>query len=203
MKTVGILGGSFNPITIGHIKLCQYVLDNHSLDEIWLMPCYGHRFKSSGISPEDRLEMCKIARKNHEKIKVSDFEIVHQLDGSTHETSILLEINYPLYKFKFIVGMDNANSIDSWKESEQLKKYVPFVVVSRQGIEEQKDKWYHSGIHTFLCAGKDIPETSSTECRAILNKYNEKDGSLRLDELLFSDVKDYILKKGLYVKKDL
>src|SRR5574343_117220 len=67
---IAILGGAFNPIHIGHIQLAQFILQLGIFDEVWLMPSYNHMFKNDIVSSEHRLEMCKLAIKKDNRIKI-------------------------------------------------------------------------------------------------------------------------------------
>ncbi len=200
-KTIGILGGSFNPPTIGHIKLAEFALNNSDLDQVWIMPCNSHRFKSKLESTEHRLKMCKIACTESEfNIRTSNFEIKHNLSGSTYDTNRLLQRRYPDKTFKFIIGMDNAKDINSWKNTEHLKANIPFVVVSRQGVvSADSNEWYNVSPHLFLNAGDKVPETSSTESRELLNKHKKEASNQGLDRLLSKQVQKYIYENNIYI----
>jgi len=79
---VAIFGGAFDPITTGHIKTAQLVLNySKEFDEVWLMPCYTHLNGKHTSAPEDRLEMCRLAAKTDGRISVSSYEIDHKLGG--------------------------------------------------------------------------------------------------------------------------
>ncbi len=201
METIGILGGSFNPPTIGHIKLAEFALTHTDLDQVWIMPCNNHRFKQKLQSAKHRLKMCAIAcAKSKSNIKTINFEIKNKLSGSTYETNRLLQRKYPDIIFKFIIGMDNAKGINSWKNAEHLKANVPFIVISRQGITgDDKPQWYNVCPHTFINAGSEVPETSSTEARALIMNYKEEAGNHGLDRLLYKEVQEYIYANNLYI----
>lgn len=215
---VAILGGSFNPPTLGHIKLAQFVLNaSRAFDEIWLVPCFSHIFNKDLVSAEHRLSMCNLATQIDGRIKVFDYEIKHQLHGETyHFLKRLMEEDFAKdkYDFSYIIGLDNANTFDKWVNYQDLERMMRFIVVSRKGIErDEKVDWYLKAPHIFLSPDHDeIPEISSTEIRSGFRRYGhiqnmgiktDKDDvaieiSDRLKHYIGEDVFDYIVTNGLY-----
>ena len=56
---VGIIGGAFNPPTFGHIRMAQVAREY--VDEVWLQPCFNHMYGKNMVSPQQRLDMCRLA----------------------------------------------------------------------------------------------------------------------------------------------
>lgn len=208
---VAIMGGAFDPITIGHIKLAQFVLDTStSFDEVFLMPCYHHMYNKETANESFRLKMCEIAAKMDGRIKVFDYEIKKKLRGETYNlVKHLLNEDFAKnqYDFSMIIGMDNANTFSRWINYEDLERMIRFVVVNRRGVEKnEKVDWYTKPPHIYLHAEDEIPEISSTQIRdAFFNCAYET--NMRAKELaeeflrksLPTGVFDYIREKGLYV----
>lgn len=209
-KKVAILGGAFDPITIGHVKVLEFVLNCSGIyDEAWLLPCYAHMYGKKMAPAEHRLEMCKTAVKKNNRIRVCSFEIDHKLQGETYKVvKALLEHKWcgQEYEFSFIIGQDNANSFDKWVNYEFLEKMVNFVVVPRKG--ETRDKnvdWYLKSPHIYMSPDNTIPEISSTEIRKALkdlrnseSKQQNSTSLLFLIKNLHPSVFDYITKHNLY-----
>lgn len=196
---IAILGGAFNPITKGHIQLAQFVLNtSNEFDEVWLMPAYKHIFNKDMVSPEHRLEMCKIASKIDGRIKVFDFEIKNKLSGETYNLFKRLKQDEKLnnkYKFSMIIGLDNANNFHKWVNFEELERMVRFIVVPRKGYDRDINvNWYLEKPHIFLKNDCDIIEISSTTVRKILK--NEKIDDI--EKYLSLDVIKYVEKNNLY-----
>src|SRR4030043_1589263 len=164
MTSIGVFGGSFDPITIGHLEVAQYILDNTFIKYILLTPCYSHSFGKKISSPIIRLKMCKLVCKYFYNIKISNFEIKNKLSGSTYEFMIKFKQKYKDENFNFfnIIGMDNANDFMLWHNYDELINSFQFIVVPRNGVERNNDiDWYLQGNHIFLdkCNVTDISST--------------------------------------------
>lgn len=135
---VALLGGAFNPITVGHIQVAQFVLNtSKKFDEVWITPAYGHMYGKEMASPEDRIAMCKLAAEVDARIKVFDFEIANQLKGETYQTVKLLkeELAYKdKYDFSWIIGLDNANTFDKWVNYEHLENLSDLLLFREKAI---------------------------------------------------------------------
>jgi len=189
MKKIAIFGGSFNPPTKAHFEVAQRCLE--IVDEVWLMPCYVTYYNKKIISPEHRVKMCEIAIDSfgNKSIKVCDFEIKNKLTDESYPImrKFLQEYNA---KFHFVIGMDNANKIDTWTNWDKLIDMLPFIIIPRKGYKKEETKnWYLKEPHIFL-KGKGIAG-SSTEVRNSL-KNNIK------SNLIFDAVYDYITKYNLF-----
>ncbi len=166
---VGIIGGAFDPVTNGHIKLAKFVLDSSkTFDEIWLLPCYQHMYNKKMESVEHRINMCKIATQSDKRIQVCDYEAKNQLRGETYHLVKKLTEEYANteYEFSMIIGLDNANTFDKWVNYELLEKMIRFVVVPRKGVTRDLNvTWYLKPPHIYLTPDNDIPNISSTIVR--------------------------------------
>lgn len=195
---VAILGGAFDPIHNDHIQLAKYVLDNSGvIDEVWLMPAYGHMHGKRMASPEDRLEMCRLAAEVDNRIKVFDYEIKNKLGGETYYFFKKLneegELNEK-YDFSMIIGLDNANSFDKWVNYKGLERIGKFIVVPRKGVKRKSGvDWYLKSPHIFMNdEDTGIVDISSTQIRNALKNDDPT------DELLNSNVLKYIKEHNLY-----
>lgn len=204
---VALLGGAFNPITVGHIQVAKFVLDSsRTFDEVWLMPCYRHMYNKTLAPSVHRLKMCRLAAEEDLRIKVSDFEIKNKLSGETYQLvkKLLSAKRYKdSYDFSIILGLDNANTFERWVNYQDLKKMMHFVVVPRTGIKQNlKSLWYMKPPHIFLVPSEPLVQTSSTQVRKCLKHYWSKWGDYITDPekqlYLPSKVFDYIKERRLY-----
>ena len=196
-ENVAILGGSFNPITKGHIEISKFVLNNSNIDYIFITPCYRHMYNKPLLDFDKRFEMCKIATKSDGRIKVFDYEREKNLAGETYYLlkNLLTDEKYENYNFSFIIGQDNANTFDKWVNYEELERMTTFVIVPRIGYEPIPGAWYLKQPHIFLHGEKEYPiiDTSSTQVKDLLQKYR------LCDE--YVDISDGYHKQPEYIDK--
>lgn len=181
-RHVGIVGGSFDPITIGHIELAKFVLSSEiGIDEIWLMPCDSHVQKDIKTPNGHRLNMCQISiRDENNPINVSDYEFQHEILGGTCNLLNHISNNKCLfdYEFYFVIGMDNANNFHKWINYKELLEKAKFIVVPRKGFSRNANvDWYFKPPHIFLDKPNNIPNISSTEVRDEIRMLNELENS--------------------------
>lgn len=131
----GILGGTFNPVHLGHILLALEVREKLKLDEILFIPTGDPPHKTGQeLSPaEDRYEMVRLAISGYPFFKISSMEIDRGTKSYSIDTVRALKTERPGDSFYFIIGLDAFLEIGSWKESAALLKLVHFIVVSRPG----------------------------------------------------------------------
>ena len=131
---IGIYGGSFNPIHFGHIGLAQWVIEHTDLDELWLMVSPNNPLKDKNIlaDEQDRLREAKEAIEQlGDKgigMVVSNFEFTLPRPTYTANTLRELQKQYPEHDFTLIIGEDNLEIFDKWREYQYiLDNYRIFV----------------------------------------------------------------------------
>lgn len=193
MKTVLLYFGSFNPIHRGHIALAEYAVEQGLCDEVVLVvsPQNPHKAQAD-LAPELlRFEMAEKAcagSKYPEKIKPSVVEFMLERPSYTINTLRYLKENFGgEMRFSILMGCDLINTLDRWREYEQILGHYPIYVYPRRGhqIEKFADRI------TYL-EGAPLCDYSSTEVREAV----ERGGNI--SEMLHSEVADYIREKGLY-----
>ena len=134
--TIGLFGGSFNPIHNGHITLAKHMLEAASLDEIWFVVSPQNPFKKSEyLLPEKiRFEMTSVALNNEEHLVASDYEF--RLPRPSYTWNLLehLKQDYPEHEFVLIMGADNWMVFDKWNHSSEILKNYRILVHSRDDI---------------------------------------------------------------------
>lgn len=132
---IGILGGTFNPIHIGHLILAEEVKDKLKLDKVIFIPTNHppHKQNSEIIDAKERYKMVKLAIKGNKDFLVSDIEIRRKGVSYTIETIQELKKIYPKDQLYFITGSDLLKYLDDWKDLNQILEMVNFVVVNRPG----------------------------------------------------------------------
>jgi nicotinate-nucleotide adenylyltransferase len=132
---IGILGGTFNPVHIGHLILAVEALEKLALDKIIFIPSYLPPHKDDvGIAlAKSRLRMLKLAIKGNKNLSVSDIEIRRKGRSYTIDTINALKAKHPKDELYFIIGSDLLKYLDSWKDLDRIMKKVNFIVATRPG----------------------------------------------------------------------
>lgn len=135
LKTIGILGGSFNPVHAGHMMLASYLSQWGYVDEVWLTLSPRNPLKEPGDLLPDmkRLSMLNIAVKGATKIDICDIELTMPKPSYTINTLELLRERYPDYKFKLIIGSDNWRIFDQWRDAQRILDEFGVIVYLRPG----------------------------------------------------------------------
>jgi len=185
---IGILGGTFNPIHLGHLILAQEVMEKLNLEKIIFVPAYLLPHKdNSDIAPAlDRFKMVKLAIKGNKRFSVSDIEIKRKGRSYTIDTVKEFKKLYPNDELYFIIGSDLLNYLDSWKDLDEILKLINFVVATRPGYPLEKIP-----AHIFRIDIRAIDISGFEIRQAIKNKKSFR-------YLVPESVYRYINKRGLY-----
>ena len=184
---VGILGGTFDPIHIGHLIAASSVYEALNLDSVVFIPAGDPwQKRDRDLSPgQQRLEMVKLATENDARFQVSDVEIARS--GPTYAVDTVREwqrLN-PSDELFWIVGSDALSGIPSWHEWEAFVSEVTIVAVNRVGQNDSVP---------FDFVSVDMPEVriSATELR------DRFTNGLDTQYLVPKNVSQYISDQGLY-----
>ncbi len=205
LQRFGVLGGSFDPIHIGHLSIAQQVCNGLKLEQVVLLPAATPPHKQGGrelASAADRLAMCRLAVHNMHGLSVSDFEIARGGVSYTVETARILRAAYgPEAKIFFVIGSDSLADLPHWYEIHELLRLIGFATAERRETPIQESLWTH--LRDVL--GREAEENlrngvvpvqrvdvSSTQIRQLLQKGEKIPGYLR------RDVEEYIRAKRLY-----
>jgi len=199
-QRIGIMGGTFDPIHIGHLALAQEVYEQFDLDKIIFMVAGKHPLKVEGVTPVDyRLEMVRIAIKDNPHFEVNDFEasrdeVTYTIDTLRH----LHEIHPAGTEFFFITGADALHEILEWKDADKLADMSLFVGATRPGydIELARDRHEKAAKH-FDIRYLEVPAlaVSSTDIRARICDGRD------VRYLVGDVVADYIREHNLYQER--
>ncbi|MDD4979692.1 MAG: nicotinate-nucleotide adenylyltransferase [Candidatus Omnitrophica bacterium] len=185
---IGILGGTFNPIHIGHLILAEEVREKLKLDKVIFVPAYlpPHKDNSDIACAATRLTMVKLAIKGNRHFLASDIEIKRDGRSYTIDTLRALKEIYPQDELYFIIGSDLLKYLKEWKDLDEIIKMVKFVVATRPGYPLEE---IPSHISTIPIRAVDV---SGFEVRQAI----KEERSFRY--LVPEAVSRYINKKRLY-----
>jgi nicotinic acid mononucleotide adenylyltransferase len=149
-----LFGGGFNPIAQHHADIAKLIWAQTGM-RTFIMPCYKHRFAKNNdlIDVSHRWNMVMEVTnspENQEMMVAFDFEVARRHDGSMYDTISLLRASNPDTEFHIVVGMDNANIIETeWHNGLALVQMCPFIVVQCTGITPKVD-WFNHPPHRVL-----------------------------------------------------
>ena len=136
LRRIGVFGGSFDPIHIGHLAIAQEALWQCGLDIVLFMVTAHPPHKKEPNAPvRDRLQMVEVAIKGEPHFRVSRMEIERGGASYTAETLKQLGELYPEASFFLIVGADSAMDFSSWKNPEAVIEMANVVIAPRPGFD--------------------------------------------------------------------
>ncbi|WP_434931312.1 nicotinate-nucleotide adenylyltransferase [Shewanella sp. HL-SH5] len=131
---IGILGGTFDPIHLGHIRPALEVKQQLHLDKVWLMPNHIPPHKqSTNVSSKHRLAMVEDVCQQFSDLEVCDIEINRDSPSYTVVSLQNLQHTYPQHQFYFIMGMDSFLHLPSWHLWQTLFNHCHIVLCQRPG----------------------------------------------------------------------
>ena len=188
-KVIGIFGGSFNPAHNGHIMLAQYLAQHSLLDEVWLTlsPQNPLKISNSLLDDNHRLAMLNLAIESYPLLKVCDIELEMPRPSYTINTLDELSRRYPDYRFNVVIGGDNWNIIDRWKDYQRIINEYGVVIYPRPGYELSS-----TNNSNVVVVEAPLADISSTEIREAFANGKEA------RHLIPQKVAEYIIKHDLY-----
>ena len=134
---IGIFGGSFNPLHLGHTALAAYICEHGLVDEVWLMVSPQNPLKRdlTLLDENERLAMARLAVAPYPMLKACDFEFNLPRPSYTYHTLQALREAYPEHEFSLIIGADNWVSFPRWKASNEILARHHLLVYPRPGYE--------------------------------------------------------------------
>jgi len=134
--SIGILGGTFDPIHLGHIKIAKYALQQCDLQKVIFIPCHtpAHRHKPIATSKQ-RLKMTQLAIKDDPNLISDDREIKRQGISFTVDTLQSLKQDYPTNSLCLIIGADAFANLDTWHQWQKLTNYAHLIIVNRSKVK--------------------------------------------------------------------
>lgn len=205
MALIGIMGGTFNPIHLGHVNLAKAAYEQFKLDKVIFLPAGDppHKKDQSIINGKHRMNMVQIAIRDYPYFVASDMEIKREGYSYTYLTLKTLTEQNTQDKYYFIIGADSLFSLEKWYKPEEILKMCVMLVADRNDIPQNEflekieylNKKFNADIRPLETPMFHI---SSSEIRNAMsdNKLDFTD-NIQLD-LLDHNVVTYIIENKLY-----
>ena len=201
-KKVGIMGGTFNPIHLGHLIIGECAWQQLGLDLVLYIPAGNppHKRERTGADNAQRLQMTRLAVAGNPHFQVSSIEMDDPEPSYTSRTLRKLTSEFPDTDFYFLMGSDSLLSFSSWKTPETIASLCTLCVAVRdllpdQDFERAADMIrtnYHARIIKLLTPNVDLSST-------MLRERIAEGGSIRY--FMPEAEAEYILKEGIYRRK--
>jgi nicotinate-nucleotide adenylyltransferase len=193
-KKIGLLGGTFDPVHNGHLRLAMEARKQASLDKVVFIPAKLQPFKLTRkiTSPAHRLAMLKLAVEPIPEFEVSEYELNSPNVSYTYDTLRQMRRVYPEDTLYFILGADALLKIRLWKNADEILQRYHFIVAVRPGYPDENlteciaqiRKVYNTDI---IRVTSPMPDISSTQIRE--NTQNN---------LVPEEVRRYMRKNAIY-----
>jgi len=133
---LGLFGGTFDPIHLGHLILAEACREACSLDRVWFVVASSPPHKPGDRTPvADRLEMARIATAGHMAFEVSEIEAKRTGPNYSFETLEAVHRDSPDDELFFLIGEDSLMDLPQWRRPERIAELATIVVVNRPGID--------------------------------------------------------------------
>ncbi len=218
MKKIGLFGGTFNPIHLGHLRAAEEIRENFDLDQMIFIPASypPHKPKVAVPAASLRVEMVRLAIEDNPHFALSEVELKRPGKSYSIETIKHFRQKFGLRaSLYFLVGLDAFLEIHTWKDYGALFSHCHFVILSRPGLEKKfsakhlpvelagdfcydAEKGGYAHRSGFFVFPREITalDISSTKVRENIQKGRS------IKYLLSSPVEDFIRSHKLYQNRE-
>jgi nicotinate-nucleotide adenylyltransferase len=193
---VGFVGGTFDPIHVGHIAMAEAAAECAGLDRVLLVPSNLPPHRPPAAAPAaDRLAMCRLAAAGHPRLEVSDIELRRPGASYTVDTLRALSEERPGDELYLVLGWDAVRAIREWRSPDDVLRLARLVIVTRPRYAPPSNADLTAAgldpARAVVCDDR-TPDVESTDVRRLI----EEGG--RLEGVLDPSVEAYLRQRGLY-----
>ena len=158
---MGVFGGTFDPVHIGHLTMAEQCREQAQLDQVRFVPAARppHKFEGSLTSFADRVEMLRLAVAGHPSFVVDELEAERPGPSFTVDTLETLAARYPDAELELIIGGDCVGDLPGWRSPARIVELAGLLIVKRPG--------FASVTQQQLRANLGLPMDAPLRCREI------------------------------------
>ena len=198
---IGLFGGSFNPIHLGHLEAANIINKKLKLDKLFFIPNFisPHKINNQIASVKDRLEMINLAIKEFNNFKISEYEVNNKNISYSIDTINYYRLLYPTAELYFLTGSDIIRKLESWYKINEIFEKCTFVIFTRPEFESINDLIRVSALRndhkiSLLKNKINLKTNNISSSNVRLNVYNGKN----IKKFVPYDVYKYIIDKNMY-----
>jgi nicotinate-nucleotide adenylyltransferase len=194
---VGLFGGTFDPVHLGHLILAEQCREQGRLDQVWFLPSAHppHKPEVHLTRFDQRVEMLQLAIAGHDAFRIEEIEKELPGPGYTVKTVAALRQRHPNDDFFLLVGGDSLKDLPGWREPERLAELVGLLVLPRPGFATPTEEQLRRTLPKIRLTVVPEPPLVSIASHDLRDRV--RDGrSIRY--LVPRAVEVYIREKGLY-----
>ncbi len=202
-KKVGIMGGTFNPIHLGHLILAEAAYEAYDLDEVLFVPSGRSYMKEQSeiLDAKTRVSMTGLAIEDNPHFALSTIEIDRDGNSYSYETLETLRKQNPNTEYYFIVGADTLFALETWKHPEILLPSCTILAAVRDNVSMEEMQKQADYLEKKFSGSIKLLPTSNIEISATdIRKKLSEDRDVRY--LVPDSVLHFIHKNGLYKNKE-
>ena len=201
-KRVGLMGGIFNPIHLGHMLVAENACEALDLDEVVFVPCGKSHMKECALDAKTRISMIGEGIIDNSHFALSTLEVDREGFSYSYETIEWFKKQNPDTEYYFIMGADALMKFEQWKNPDRILKEVPVVVAPRPTvstemleakINELKSKYEYADFRLLSMSGVDISSS-------MIRKKVKEGRSIRY--LVHYKVIEYIKRNHIYMDEE-
>ena len=183
---IGILGGTFDPIHVGHVAAARVAMECAGLDRVLFIPSATppHRGPAEADATQ-RLEMTRLAIGDEQRFEVSDVEARRGGKSFTSDTVRELNVAHPGDELFLILGWDAAKLLETWRDPDEVRRLARIVIVTRPGSGRP-------AATTEIVCERPTPDIAASRLRRALERGE------RVARYVPQPVAEYIAARGLY-----
>jgi nicotinate-nucleotide adenylyltransferase len=139
VQRIGLYGGSFDPIHLGHVLVGQAALEELELTRLFYIPAARSPFKSDQqpAPSAERLAMIRLALAGQPHCEVADLEVTRGGTSFTIDTVRAFATRFPQAELFYLIGADNVSTLPTWRAASELAALAQFIVIPRPGEAPQ------------------------------------------------------------------